>query len=152
MYDSRGQVVDYNRHCKYEYGNYVQVHTQNVPTNVVQERMIDCIYLRPNENNQGGHILMNLNTGKRITRGRVTEIPLPQMVKEKVEQMADYQGIKVMTYAGCNRVKYADVEDQVDDNNNVEENNEVSRDDDDEERCIRTRVSYHSGLLPWICG
>ena len=62
-----------------------QAHMQNAPMNTMHERTIDCIYLRPNENNQGGHILMNLDTGKRIMRGSVTEILLPLAVKEKVE-------------------------------------------------------------------
>ena len=75
----------------------------------MQERTVDCIYLRPNNNEQGGHILMNLNTWKRITCGRITAIPLQLLaVKEKVEQMADNQGIKMMTYAGRNRVGYDD--------------------------------------------
>ena len=42
------------------------------PTNDMTERGIDGIYLRPNENDQGGHLVMNLNTGRRISRNKVT--------------------------------------------------------------------------------
>ena len=45
---------------------------------------------------------MNLNTGKRITCGRVTKVPLLMVVKEKVEWMADKQGINMMMYMGRN--------------------------------------------------
>ena len=32
-----GKVLDYNKHCKYEFGEYVQVHNQNNPTNEMME-------------------------------------------------------------------------------------------------------------------
>ena len=75
--------LDYNKHCTMEFGTYVQAHNENDPSNNNIERSIDGIYLRPNENIQGGHLIMNLNTGKVISRARVTEIRLPSTVKEK---------------------------------------------------------------------
>ena len=83
-----GQTLDYKKDCTYKFGTYVQAHTQNNPTNPMMEHRIDSIYLRPNENQQGGHIIMNLNTGKRITKNKVTAIPLLATVKNKVEEMA----------------------------------------------------------------
>ncbi|MGC8538238.1 MAG: hypothetical protein ACP5MZ_04665, partial [Candidatus Micrarchaeia archaeon] len=55
---------------------------------------IDAIYLRPVDNIQGGHELMDLNSGRLITRPRVVEIPITNLVIEAVESMAEEQGIK----------------------------------------------------------
>ena len=40
-----GKVLEYKKHCKYEFGTYVQAHTQNNLTNIMEERTIDCVYL-----------------------------------------------------------------------------------------------------------
>ena len=83
-----GIQLDYEKHCKYEFGEYVQAHTQNNPINDMVERSIDGIYLRPNNNQQGGHVIMNLHTNKRITRGKITPVPLTDTIKAHVEDMA----------------------------------------------------------------
>ena len=62
------RLLDYKKDCAHEFGTYVQAHTQNTPVNSMNERTLDCIYLRSNNNNQGGHVVINLHTGKRITR------------------------------------------------------------------------------------
>ena len=59
------------------------------------ECTINAIYLRPNDNTQGGHICMNLNTGKCITHGHVTTLPLSTLVKQCVEEMVHKQGINL---------------------------------------------------------
>ena len=59
----------------------------------MKERTIDAIYLCPNDNMQGNHVCMNLSTGKRITRNKITPVPLSEVVKNRVEQMAVDQGI-----------------------------------------------------------
>ncbi len=38
-----GWTLDYNKHCKYGFGTYLQAHTQNTPTNSMQEHTIDAI-------------------------------------------------------------------------------------------------------------
>ena len=62
----------------------------------MKERTIDAIYLCPNNNIQGGHVYMNLSTGKRITRNKITPVPLSEVVKNRVEQMAADQEITCM--------------------------------------------------------
>ena len=47
------KALDYNKHCKYSFGEYVQAHHENLNTNDMKERTIDAIYLRPNSNMQG---------------------------------------------------------------------------------------------------
>jgi hypothetical protein len=57
-------------------------------------RALDCIYLRPLANLQGGHALLHLATGKVITRRRVTVIPMSTSVIKVIEDMAAADGMK----------------------------------------------------------
>ena len=71
-----GKSLDYDKHLQHEFGTYVQAHTKNDPTNQMTKRAIDGIYLRPNRNRQGGHIVMNLTTDQAITRNKADAVPL----------------------------------------------------------------------------
>ena len=55
--------IDYAKHLRYGFGSYVQAFNENNPTNTNAPRTLDCIYLRPNSNRQGGHIVMDIATG-----------------------------------------------------------------------------------------
>ena len=68
--------LDYNKHCKYTTGVYVHSHEEPKPLYTNTARKIECIYLRYNDNYQGGHELLNLRTNKIITRRSITEIPI----------------------------------------------------------------------------
>ena len=92
------QPLEYNKHCKYKFGEYVQAHHQNQPTNTMAEQKINTIYLRPSNNTHGRHVLMNLNTGEKFLRGRVTAVPLMQAVKDQIEELAKQQGITSMKF------------------------------------------------------
>ena len=85
--------IDYNKHCAYSFGMYVQADQENDPTNTQQARAIDCIYLRFLSNKQGGHELLNLNTGRRITCQKVTPVPITNHVINLVHKMADNDGM-----------------------------------------------------------
>jgi hypothetical protein len=52
--------LDYERHCKYQIGEFIQAHQEPTRTNTNAPRSLDCIYLRPMENAQGGHKLLHL--------------------------------------------------------------------------------------------
>ena len=104
------------------------------------ERTIDAIYLRSSSNYQGGHICMNLNTGMRITTSKVTAIPITDIVKKKVEDMALKQGINKVKFtnkkgldipnsdwiAGVDYDKYYDEE-------NISDEEDEAYDTEDEE-------------------
>src|SRR5210317_1558710 len=92
------KTIDFHKHCKYSFGEYVQAHHENVNTSDMKERTIDAIYLCPNNNMQSGHVCMNLSTGKRITRSRITAVPLTEVVKNRVEQMAVDQAITYVKF------------------------------------------------------
>ena len=98
-----GTNWDYNKHCQVPLGAYVQANQDNDPTNTNAPRTIDAIYLRPMKNKQGGHELMNLQTGKHCTRQRVKALPVTDLVIKAVEQMAADQGIKTLKITGRNK-------------------------------------------------
>ena len=54
------QSLDYEKHCKYPFGTYVQGHDEPLKTNINAPRSLDCIYLRYTANQQGGHELFHL--------------------------------------------------------------------------------------------
>ncbi len=89
-----GRNIDFNKHCQVPFGAYVQAVQENNPKNTNAPRTIDAIYLRPVENIQGGHELMDLDSGRLITRPRVVEVPITNLVIKAVEAMAEEQGIK----------------------------------------------------------
>jgi hypothetical protein len=88
-----GRTLDYKKHCRYEFGEYVQADTYTEPRNDMRERTLDAIYLAPNDNDQGGHILMDLTTGSRITRDRIHPCPMTLLIQNQVETLAKNQGI-----------------------------------------------------------
>ena len=55
--------LDYNKHCVVPFGTYVQANHETNPTNTNAPRTLDAIYLHPTDNIQGGHELMDLNSG-----------------------------------------------------------------------------------------
>ena len=57
------EQLNYDRDCKVEFGSYVQVNHEPKPTNTLEARTIDAIYLRPAPDAQNGHEVMDLNSG-----------------------------------------------------------------------------------------
>jgi hypothetical protein len=55
----------------------------------METHTIDGIYLGPIWSKQGGHRIMDLNTGRAVTRQSVTEIPVPPTIIKAVEDMAE---------------------------------------------------------------
>jgi hypothetical protein len=72
---------------------FVQAHDEPVPSNTLQPRTLDCIYLRPAANNvQGGHEVHNLATKRVITRRKLTLLPVSTAVITAVEAIARSEG------------------------------------------------------------
>ena len=82
----RGRVgeppIDCDEHLKHSFGECAQAHLDRIKTNDNVENAIDTICLCPSDNSCGGHVVMNPNTGKHITRPRVTNTLLTECVKE----------------------------------------------------------------------
>src|SRR5210317_1028650 len=85
--------IDYKKHCEISFGSYVQAYQDNNPTNTPRSRTVDAIYLRPLNNIQGGHEVMNLATGNVITPTRVWEVPMTDLVIKAVNEMGKKQGM-----------------------------------------------------------
>lgn len=138
------QVIDYNKHCKIPFGSFVQASHETDRTNTNVARMIDCIYLWPNNSIQGGHEVMDLTTGRVITRNRVTVIPLSNVIIQAVERMAEDQGMKDLRFKNrhgqiYNDIDIAGVPDNHPDHDDLEEqedetfqDNEVDGDNEDD--------------------
>ncbi len=56
-----GLKLDYNKHCRLEFGTYAQVHEQ--PDNSMATRTAGAIALRPAGNTQGGYYFYSLGSG-----------------------------------------------------------------------------------------
>jgi hypothetical protein len=87
-----GIQFDYQKHCRLQFGSYVQAHQEPSPTNTQEARTVEAIYLGPTDNIQGSYKFLNLRTGKRITRRRWTQLPMPQEVIDCVNQLGKADG------------------------------------------------------------
>ena len=86
------RTLDYKKECQVPFGAYVQAHNQPTYTNSNAPHTLDAICLRPAQNMQGGHELMDLTSGLVITHANVTEIPATDLVIKAVEKMGCDQG------------------------------------------------------------
>ena len=83
-----GTPIDYETHCKFNFGAYVQAEYLSDPTNTMEERTKDAIYLDTLDGPQGGYECMNLRTGRIITAYKLYELPVTDLVKARVEELA----------------------------------------------------------------
>ena len=88
---STGQLLDYHKHCRYEFGEYVQTHEEH--DNSLLSRTIGAIALRPTGNQQRGYFFMSLHTGRIINHLHTTKLPMPAEVIARVEQLAKAQNM-----------------------------------------------------------
>ena len=87
------QNLDYNKHCRYAFGTYVQAHDEPLHMNTNQARALDCLYLRALGTHQGGHECWHIATNKVITRQFITPIPITTGVIRKVHSIAESDGM-----------------------------------------------------------
>jgi hypothetical protein len=96
--------LDYTKHCVVPFGAYVQANHKSLKASSNVTRTLDAIYLHPAQNQQGGHKLIDLNSGQLISRNIVQEIPVTNAVTKAVENMAYQQGFKSLKFKNCNGV------------------------------------------------
>ncbi len=85
--------IDYDKHCQYALGEYVQAHTEPNPSNTIEERTIDCIYLRYIDNEQGGHQVLKLSTNKIIARRNLSRAGITKNIIQRVHDIAMMEGM-----------------------------------------------------------
>jgi hypothetical protein len=130
--------LDYTKHCVVPFGAYVQANHESTKTGSNVTRTLDASYLRPAQNQQGGHELMDLNSGQLISRNIVHEIPVTDAVIKAVENMAYQQGFKSLKFKNRNGGIYHDADwiagvdyDDPDDIENENEDEEYDNEEDE---------------------
>ena len=103
-----GMTLDYNRHCKHQYSDYVQTHEQHNST--MSPQKIGDIALRPTGNEQGGHYCMSLNKGRLLNSNNSTPLPMPTKVIDHVHRIAHRAPVG-LTFADRNNVAFPDISD-----------------------------------------
>lgn len=83
------QEVDFNHHCRYEFGQYLHTHEKH--RNDMQPRTVGALALRPIGNRQGGWVCFSLSSWKLIKRYQATPLPMPDDVIRQVEEIAEQQ-------------------------------------------------------------
>ena len=81
-----GQKITYDKHCKVEFGTYVQTHEKH--NNSMEPRPSGAIFLRLSGNKQGGHYFLILHTGKMILINHWTVLPMPNDIVDTVHRLA----------------------------------------------------------------
>ena len=81
--------MDYNQHCKYKFGQYVQVHDQH--DNTMLPQTTGALALRPTGNVQGNFYFFSLTTGRVLNQVHATPLPMPDDVIKRVETLARRQ-------------------------------------------------------------
>ena len=73
------------------FGDYVEVHEENVKTKLMIPRTRPAICMGPSGDIQASIKFMCINTGKKIVRRNYTRLPMSESVMRKVEEVAEKQ-------------------------------------------------------------
>ena len=126
-----GMTLEYNHHCKHQYGDYVQTHEQH--DNTMSLRTTGAIALRTTGNEQGGHYCMSLKTGRRLNCNNTTPLDIIRKVINHFHIIAHRAPVG-LTSANINNVAFPDISD---DNEVVDvsdsDSNDSGNDDDPSE-------------------
>jgi hypothetical protein len=88
-----GITFDYNKHCRAQFGSYVQSHEEPEPSSMMQAHtLLGAICLGPTGNLQGSYKFLKLRTGRRITRRKWTDLRMPQEVIDRVDELGKADG------------------------------------------------------------
>jgi len=84
-----GVKLDFNKHCKYQFGEYMQTHEEH--NNTMAPRAIGALALHPTGNVQGSFYFFSLSSGQVITRNWETSLLMPDEVIAHVHRIARQQ-------------------------------------------------------------
>ena len=96
--------LNYAKHCKHNFGSYVQGFHENFPSNTQRQRTVSGVHLRPVANSLSAHKIMNLETGLPNRVVKVTDSPITDHVIQAVNAVAAEQGIKSLKIESRNKV------------------------------------------------
>jgi len=103
-----GTQLDYKKHLSMPIGAYCQVHEEELPRNSQKARTKGAICLGPSGNKQGGYRFMSLFTGKKITRRSWDELPMPDIVIARVNELGKDQP-ELMTFTNRRGNAFEDI-------------------------------------------
>ena len=86
-----GESLDYKKDLALEFGQYCQVHEEDKPRNGQAPCMRAAICMGPSGNKQGGFYFMSLRSCKRITRYAWDELPMPDTVIDRINELGKGQ-------------------------------------------------------------
>jgi len=98
--------LDFSKHCRAQFGEYVEVHEEPNPTNSMATRGMPAIVLGPTGNQQGTYKFMSLATGKKIKRREFTKYPMPDSVIKRVETLGHKAGAGVFDFSDRNGILF----------------------------------------------
>ena len=91
--------IDYKKHCRYTFGTYGQALDEPNPKNNMKARSLDLLYLKPNFNIQGGHIVYDLVNKQAVTRRKFTKIPVIQLIIYQIHSLSKNDNIDTLKFS-----------------------------------------------------
>jgi hypothetical protein len=124
-----GLNIDYNKHCRLEFGEYAQVHEEHV--NSMVTRTTGAIALWLTGNPQGGYYFLSLLTGRRLNCKHWTSLPMPAEVIDRVHVLARRSpplGLSFADRDGLTTIE--DIDDNIDDDDEPDDDYDPAEDPD----------------------
>jgi len=91
-----GRKVNYNREYKLGFGDYVEAYDPRGKSNSMRPRSEPCIALYPSANISGSWILWNINSGTYVRRTHWRQLPTPDSVIKKMNELAGSARVEVV--------------------------------------------------------
>jgi hypothetical protein len=84
-----GTSLYLSKHCKLPFGAYSEVHEEHPQTNTMAQRTRGVICSGPTGNFLGSYKMMCIRTGRKVTRKKFQELPMPDSVIKQIEAIAE---------------------------------------------------------------
>ena len=120
-----GVKIDFNKHIKAEFGEYVQVHEEH--DNSMKTRTTGALATKPTGNAQGGHWFYSLTTGRMLDRKQWTSLPMPNDVPARIHRLPKSSHVG-MNFTNILNEEYDD--NGHDDGSESDEDSDYDSDDD----------------------
>ena len=140
--------LNFKKHCQFSFGAYVQAYNENQRTNTLQERSINCIYLRPTTSWQGGHESLNISTNKIITRSNIIELPITKTIIDQIKQIAKNENMPIEFNSKFkDNIWFAGVDNNNEDNKANNKDNEANNEDSQEEESDMDNEMFRDEIM-----
>ena len=148
--------LDYNRDFKANAGAHVQIGYEATNYNTPAPRTLDGVFMDVAGDNKKGYAILDLNSGRETVRdGRMTVLPVTNVVINAVEKLAEKQGIKSLKIQNQNKTIFypaewiagVDYDPETTDEEETDKNyNNNDNENDDEEQQNEDDASADSEL------